>query len=211
MNDVCAGSSTPTNTPTSMTGSSSANGGKSFDGIRRPLSPATIANMAAAMPGSPISSPMYHNTPDVRHTSDGSSTHHQSSSAAVPPRNTPATVRSPFFTSASSVDVVQLREMLDAYTREQQQQQYQQHQQQQQRGSGVIMSMQSAAGGVGASGADAAGAAGSVSSRTHYPRRSSAPGVLRVVFCVCTSIDLAGHRLAETLLTEHAAVGQVFA
>lgn len=104
----CTGSSTPSNTPTSSI--ASANNHRSFDGALRPVSPATAADLAAAMPGSPISSPMYAHT--RYHTCDGSN--HSSV------RRTTPTIGSPVHTSAT-VDVVQLQQMLDAYYVEQHQ------------------------------------------------------------------------------------------
>lgn len=101
--------STPSNTPTSASGGSHTS--KSFEGnSRRPLSPATAADLAAAMPGSPISSPMYAPAaaaPRNWSTSDGR-------------RPTPAAGGSPMH-SAATVDVVQLQLMLDAYYAEQNQ------------------------------------------------------------------------------------------
>jgi hypothetical protein len=151
----------------------------------RPVSPATAADLAAAMPGSPISSPMYAHT--RYHTCDGSN-------RSSIHRTTPA-VGSPVQTSAT-VDVVQLQQMLDAYYTEQHQKLAEANTAaapaQARMGAAVlpagVMSMAgrgaapaspvAAAGwGVGAVGAvSMSEAAAPPRSLPPYPRRSSAPG-----------------------------------
>lgn len=138
---------TPTNTPTSSAGSaalynhnsSSTKGRYPYffdDNNPRPISPATAADLAAAMPNSPISSPMIANAPSNME----SSSKFVSPSAArrffiadggsVRRTPTPVPGSSPRsgggagggLPTATTVDVVQLQQMLDAHYLEQQHQ-----------------------------------------------------------------------------------------
>lgn len=91
---IATGSNTPSNTPSSSIVDSPNR--HYTEGVPRPISPATAADLAAAMPGSPISSPMY--APPRRNTSDGSN-----SNNSPMRRNTPVVVGSPMNTAGNAV------------------------------------------------------------------------------------------------------------